>query len=180
VLFYAEGIWDAHLEAFAELPAGSIIFHIDRSDLCKVKRILGPKFCLSGGIPNALLHFGTPDQVRAKCKAVIDELAQNGGYIMDASAIMQNDTTVENMRALTGFTREYGVYPSTRPPDNAALPPPAPQIPAGQVKPGVCIPWDRKLKALPPILGDTKLCERIWEEVDGFAYLYIWHLMLGA
>ena len=32
VLFYAEGNWDAHLERFAELPAGSIIYHIDRSD----------------------------------------------------------------------------------------------------------------------------------------------------
>ena len=32
VLFYAEGKWDAHLDAFAELPAGSIVYHIDRGD----------------------------------------------------------------------------------------------------------------------------------------------------
>lgn len=31
-LFYAEGTWDAHLEDFAQLPAGSIIYHIDRGD----------------------------------------------------------------------------------------------------------------------------------------------------
>jgi hypothetical protein len=29
---------------------------------------------------------------------------------MDASAIMQNDTSIENIRAMTEFTREYGVY----------------------------------------------------------------------
>jgi len=30
--FLCEGKWDAHLERFAELPAWSIVFHIDRSD----------------------------------------------------------------------------------------------------------------------------------------------------
>jgi hypothetical protein len=29
---------------------------------------------------------------------------------MDASAIMQDDTKAENLRAMTEATREYGVY----------------------------------------------------------------------
>ena len=41
---------------------------------------------------------------------VIDGVARDGGYIMDASAIVQNDAKIENMRAMTDFTREYGVY----------------------------------------------------------------------
>ena len=110
VLFYAEGNWNAHLEAFAELPDGSIIYHVDRDDIFDVHRRIGHKFCLSGGIPNYLLAFGTPDQVRACCKKVIDGVARDGGYIMDASAIMQNAAKVENVRAMTDFTREYGVY----------------------------------------------------------------------
>jgi len=68
------------------------------------------KFCLSGGIPNDLLAFGTPDEVRECCKKVIDGVAAKGGYIMDASAIMQDDTKIENVQAMTEFTREYGVY----------------------------------------------------------------------
>jgi hypothetical protein len=110
VLFYAEGKWAAHLERFAELPAGSIIYHCDRDDPLEVRRKLGDGFCLSGGIPNDILAFGTPDQVRQRCKHVIDGVAKNGAYIMDASAIMQNDAKVENVRAMTDFTREYGVY----------------------------------------------------------------------
>jgi hypothetical protein len=110
VLFYAEGKWAAHLERFAELPAGSIIYHCDRDDPLEVRRKLGEGFCLSGGIPNDILAFGTPDQVRQRCKHVIDGVAKNGAYIMDASAIMQNDAKVENVRAMTDFTREYGVY----------------------------------------------------------------------
>ena len=46
-------------------------------------------------------------------------------------------------------------------------------------KPGTCIPWEEKLKELPPISGDAKLVERIWEDNDALAYVYIWHCLLS-
>ena len=110
VLFYAEGDWDSHLKYVAELPDLSIVFHVDRGDIFEAHKVLGHKFCISGGIPNDLLAFGTPQQVRDRCKEVIDGVARDGGYIMDASAIMQDDTKTENLQAMTEFTREYGVY----------------------------------------------------------------------
>ena len=110
VLFYAEGDWGSHLESFAELPAGSIVFHIDRTDIFEAHKVIGDKFCISGGIPNFLLSYGTADEVRDYCRKVIDGVAGDGGYIMDASAIIQNDAKVENIKAMTEFTREYGVY----------------------------------------------------------------------
>lgn len=110
VLFYAEGDWNKHLDAFAELPDQSIIYHADKGDIFEIHKAIGHKFCLSGGIPNTLLGYAKPDDVRARCKAVIDGVAREGGYIMDASAIIQNDAKIENVRAMTDFTREYGVY----------------------------------------------------------------------
>ena len=110
VLFYAEGNWDEHLQSFAQLPDGSVVFHVDKGDIFRVHNEIGHKFCISGGIPNFLLSHGTEKQVRDYCKKVIDGVAGNGGYVMDASAIMQNDTKIENLKALTDFTREYGVY----------------------------------------------------------------------
>ncbi len=110
VLFYAEGNWDEHLQSFAELPDRSIIYHVDQGDIFRVHKEIGHKFCISGGIPNFLLSYGTENEVRDHCKKVIDGVAADGGYIMDASAIMQNDTSVENLKAMTDFTREYGVY----------------------------------------------------------------------
>jgi hypothetical protein len=110
VLFYAEGNWDAHLGSFAELPDRSIVYHVDQGDIFKVHKVLGDKFCISGGIPNWLLATGTPQEVRDYCRKVIDGVAGDGGYIMDAAAIVQNDAKVENIRAMTEFTREYGVY----------------------------------------------------------------------
>ncbi|MBN1817528.1 MAG: hypothetical protein JW828_09205 [Sedimentisphaerales bacterium] len=110
VLFYAEGKWMRHLEAFLELPEGSIVFHCDQDDLFEVHKKIGHRFAISGGIPNFLLAYETPDKVRAFCKRIIDEVACDGGYIMDASAIMQNEISIENIKAMTEFTREYGVY----------------------------------------------------------------------
>ena len=109
-LFYAEGDWNASLKHIAELPELSIVFHVDRGDLFEIHEALGHKFCLSGGLPNDLLAFGTPEDVRDYCKKIIDGVARDGGYIMDAAAIMQDDTKAENLQAMTEFTREYGVY----------------------------------------------------------------------
>ena len=110
VLFYAEGDWTAHLDSFRELPAGSIVYHVDKGDIFETHKKIGDKFCLSGGISNTLLSFGTPDEVRQCCKKVIDEVAGDGGYVLDAEAIMQDDTKVENIRAMTDFVRDNGVY----------------------------------------------------------------------
>lgn len=109
-LFYAEGKWKHHWQSFRELPEGSIIYHCDRDDVFEAHQALGDRFAISGGIPNYLLSFGKPQEVRDFCKRVIEEVAADGGYIMDAGAIMQNDTSIENVQAMTQYTREYGVY----------------------------------------------------------------------
>jgi hypothetical protein len=190
-LFYAEGDWNAHLDSFAELPDRSIVYHADRGDIFQVHRKIGDKFCLSGGIPNVLLSHGTPEEVRACCKQVIDGVAREGGYVMDASAIMQNDTRAGNLRALTDFTREYGVYSS----GSAPVPQPLEAAPApdtvwrqgygmptraaGTPEPGVCIPWAEKRAEIPQVLGDEAILERVWRDVDGLGNTFIWQMLLS-
>lgn len=116
----------------------------------------------------------------------------DGGYIMDASAIIQDDTSVENMRAMTDFCREYGVYSAG---SYQAAPGPSPLRPcdgadisslagmAGRtpprVKPGVCFPWEEKVKELPEISGDKDLVRRIWENCDALGNTYIWQCLLS-
>lgn len=46
-------------------------------------------------------------------------------------------------------------------------------------KPGVCIPWEEKLKELPPIKGDAELVKKVWEDTDALGYIYIWHCLLS-
>ncbi len=178
VLFYAEGNWDPHLEAFAELPEGSIIYHVDQGDVFKAHEILGERFCLSGGIPNILLSYGTPDQVRAHCKKVIDGVARDGGYIMDASAIIM-DAKIENIQAMTEFTREYGVYsqsgsgPAKKAPKQGSRP--SITWPEQKRMPGICIPWEQKREEFPVIKGDEQLVRSVWESTDSWGYAFIWN-----
>ena len=135
-----------------------------------------------------LLAHGSPDEVREHCKKVIDGVARDGGYIMDASAIVQNDAKVENIRAMTDFTREYGVYssgcsdaipePSADGRDftDARLHPSAEQV---RRVPGVCQPWEEKRRELGAIQGDEPLCRRIWEETDSLAYHFLFQVLLS-
>lgn len=48
-----------------------------------------------------------------------------------------------------------------------------------KVKPGLCIPWEEKLKELPEISGDKKLFQRVWEDNEALAYTYIWQCLLS-
>ena len=192
-LFYAEGKWSWHFDAFRELPDRSIVFHCDRDDVFQAHRKLHDKFALSGGIPNALLSFGKPQEVEDFCRRVLEEVAENGGYILDAGAIMQDDTSIENLRVLTRTAREHGAYPAgtyqpcrVTPPseltssvgDRTRLPRLAQPSRAG-VGPGRCFPWDQRLKELPEISGSPDLLKKIWEDIDAFGHMYIWQLLLS-
>ncbi|HUT31408.1 MAG TPA: hypothetical protein VMX13_16560 [Sedimentisphaerales bacterium] len=46
-------------------------------------------------------------------------------------------------------------------------------------KPGVCIPWQEKVKELPKISGDEQLARKVWEDIDGLGYVYIWQCLLS-
>lgn len=186
VLMYAEGKWDAHLEAFAQQPPHSLIYHIDRGNPVETHRILGSRFCLSGGLPNTLLAFGTPDEVKARCRELIETIGAEGGYLMDASAIIQSDAKIENLRAMTDATLEYGVYRRPSSPTGNAYQgesAPTPGIPdwitAARPRPGTCYPFEEKLATMSAILGDREIVRAQWEGIEGLAYLYIWHILLS-
>lgn len=191
-LFYAEGKWHHHFDAFRELPDRSIVFHCDQDDLFEVHRRLHDKFAISGGIPNVLLSYGKPEEVRQFCRRVIREVAAEGGYIMDAGAIMQDDTSPENLRVMTEVAREEGVYSAAGyqvlPPEEvvSAQPTEADRQLAGLAHPrptrrapGVCVPWEEKAAELPEITGDVDLVRRVWEEVDSLGYTFIWQCLLS-
>ncbi|HTL17542.1 MAG TPA: uroporphyrinogen decarboxylase family protein [Patescibacteria group bacterium] len=193
-LFYAEGKWHHHFDAFRELPDRSIVFHCDQDDIFNAHQKLHDKFALSGGVPNVLLSFGKPDEVRSFCTKVLHEVASEGGYIMDAGAIMQDDTSIENLQVLTETTRQYGVYPAgsfsvpvvaTPPCDLEASVAGRKSVagmtgrPEPAIRPGVCLRWEDRLKELPEITGKPELIKKIWEDIDAFGNTYIWQLLLS-
>ena len=185
-MFYAEGSWDHHLDAFRDLPDRSIIYHIDRGDPLLVHQKLHDKFALSGGLNNVTLSMGTAEQVRQEVKTLIETLGKEGGYIMDSSAIMQNDTTPENMKAMVEATHEFGVYDSPDMIDEPFIVAPerieksAGFTAASGRQPGMCISWDEYKAGLnKPIQGSAELAERLWQQVDANGAMFIWQMLLS-
>jgi len=169
-------------------PSLSIVYHVDRGDLRLAHRKLHRKFAISGGVPNFELAYRSPAEVRETVRAILRDVAAEGGYILDASAIMQNEVRPENVRAMTEAAREFGVYDSPtpgwdhlRPPaEGATAVPPAPELAAPHdIAPGICRAWEEEAADHPPIQGDPELVRRIWHEVEGYAHAFIWQVLLS-
>ncbi|MDZ7837324.1 MAG: uroporphyrinogen decarboxylase family protein [Actinomycetota bacterium] len=109
-LVYAEGNWDKWLKYTEELPEKSIVYHVDKGDIFEVHKKIGDKFCLSGGVPNDMLAYGSPEEVKEYTKKLIETVGKDGGYVVDAAAILQDDAKVENVKAITDAVLEYGEY----------------------------------------------------------------------
>jgi uroporphyrinogen-III decarboxylase len=106
---YTEGSYTSRLEVMSDVPRGKVLYHFERVDMAKAKAILGDVACISGNVPNSLLTSGTPEEVREYCKKIIDVAGKGGGFIMDASATI-DEARPENMKAMKDSTMEYGVY----------------------------------------------------------------------
>jgi hypothetical protein len=106
---YWEADWESRLKHVADIPAGKIIYHLSATNFERAWDALGGKVCLMGNVPNVMLLGGTPDDVKAYCKRIIDYTRGKPGLIMDA-AVMLDEARPENVKAMFDFTREYGVY----------------------------------------------------------------------
>jgi hypothetical protein len=106
---YCEADVESRLEHFADVPPGKVIYHVSTTDMVKAKAALGGIAAIAGNVPNVMLLSGTPDDVRAYCKKLIDDVGKGGGFIMDA-AVMLDEAKPENLKAMIDFTKEYGVY----------------------------------------------------------------------
>ena len=104
-----EGGSNSRLETMADIPAGRVCYWFDHVDMRRAKAVLGGKACIAGNVPIALLTVGTPDDVRAYCKDLIDSVGRDGGFIMGPSG-QTEDVKIENVEAMVEFTKEYGVY----------------------------------------------------------------------
>jgi uroporphyrinogen-III decarboxylase len=104
-----EGNCTSRLTTIKDIPAAKACYAFEATDMVKAKEILGETVCIRGNVPLSIMATGTPDQVRAYCKKLIDTVAKGGGYIMDTSTGL-DDAKPENVKALFDYTREYGVY----------------------------------------------------------------------
>jgi uroporphyrinogen-III decarboxylase len=106
---FAEGGFNTRLEAINEFPKGFVGWYFDRTDMARAKKILGDKCLIQGNVPSSLIVTGTPDDVKAYCRKLIEDCGTGGGYLMSAGAIPDNPK-LENVRAMQEAIKEYGCY----------------------------------------------------------------------
>jgi hypothetical protein len=106
---FAEGTYTQRLKHLTEMPEASVLWFFDRTDMHKAKDILGGHSPIMGNVPITMIATGTPDQVKACCKDLIDYCGKGGGYIL-CSGTQLDDAKEDTVRAMIDFTKEYGVY----------------------------------------------------------------------
>jgi hypothetical protein len=108
-VMFVEGAYNTRLDYLTDFPKGSAVWWFDQTDMVQAKKVLGDKFCIQGNVPSSLMVTGEPEQVKAKCRELIANCGQGGGYILDVGCVA-DDPKLDNLRAMISAVREYGVY----------------------------------------------------------------------
>ncbi|MFC1532049.1 uroporphyrinogen decarboxylase family protein [Thermodesulfobacteriota bacterium] len=106
---FAEGTYDSRLEIISDLPKGKTKWMFDRTDMTRAKKTIGQVACIQGNVPLDLMCTGTPNQVKAYCKELIEVAGKDGGYIFSAGGGLQGAKT-ENVKAFIKAGKEFGAY----------------------------------------------------------------------
>ncbi len=82
------------------------------SDLEELKARWGDRLTFCGGVDTQrILPTGTPDEVRAEVRRVIEILGPGGGYLTSSVHTVMDDVPAENILAMVDAVEEYGTYP---------------------------------------------------------------------
>jgi uroporphyrinogen-III decarboxylase len=89
--FTAEGIltvmhfdqdWTLNLPYLLDLPRKMCVCELDGiTDIFKAKEILKEHMCIAGDVPASLQSVGTPEDMEAYCKKLINIAGKNTGFI---------------------------------------------------------------------------------------------------
>lgn len=96
---FAEGAYGSRLETIADVPKGRTVWQFDHTDMRRAKEILGGTACIQGNVPLPLLQLGTPEEVTAYCRDLIEAVGPGGGFILDVGAVV-DEARDENMKAM--------------------------------------------------------------------------------
>lgn len=79
-------------------------------DLDRVARVMGGKVVLLGNVNPLVIATGTPGQVRAETRRVIEILAPCGGLIIQDGNNIPPESPIENINAMMEAAEVYGRY----------------------------------------------------------------------
>ena len=103
-----EAVCEKRLETIADVPAGKCIYWFERTDMVKAYEVLGDTVALRGNLSPSMMTTGTPDDVDAAVKHLVDNIWNKGGnMILDGAFGLADETPVANVRAMFDAARKY-------------------------------------------------------------------------
>lgn len=78
-------------------------------DFEKARKLLGPDYCLMGNVSTSLLAMGSPEDVAAATKEVIEKAGRNGALLVSGACILPDMCPPENIQAMVEAAKAYGV-----------------------------------------------------------------------
>ncbi|HLB27851.1 MAG TPA: uroporphyrinogen decarboxylase family protein [Dehalococcoidales bacterium] len=105
-----QGSYNSRLKAIQDLPKASVIWHFYLTDIELGVDAVGGKQCIVGSVPQSLLQCGTPKEVEAYARRLIDIAGKDGGFMMTSPGALGKEARAENIRAMIKTARDYGVY----------------------------------------------------------------------
>jgi hypothetical protein len=108
-LLFVEGSYNDRLEVIADpdIPAGRTVWMFDTTDMVAARDHLRGFACFGGNVPGSLLKAGTPEEVDAYVKRLLDLVAGEGGFIL-STGIVVDDARAENIKAMMDAGLRYG------------------------------------------------------------------------
>lgn len=106
---FAEGGYNERLESIRdpEIPAGSMVWMFDATDMNEAKRHLGGFQCFGGNVPGSLLTTGGPEGVEKYVKQLVTDVASDGGFIL-GTGIVLDEARPDNVKAMIVAGKRYG------------------------------------------------------------------------
>ncbi len=115
--FAAEGLltvmhfdqdWTLNLPYLTDLPRGKCVCELDSTtDIFKAKEILKDHMCIMGDVPASLSAIGTPGDMEAYCKKLIDVVGDGGGFILSSGCTVPADAKFENFKTMIDTAKGY-------------------------------------------------------------------------
>ena len=95
------------------IATGAKVLEIDhKTDAGHLKRAARNATCLLGNLDTGVLAFGSPGDVEAACRELIEVCMPGGGFILGPGCAMAPSTPADNIHALVESAKKYGTYRS--------------------------------------------------------------------
>ena len=97
------------LETIADVPAGKCIYWFERTEnLKRAHQVLGDTVALRGGLEASTMATGTPADVDAAVREIVETVWNKGGnLLLDCGIGIPDEAPVENVRAMFDAARKY-------------------------------------------------------------------------